>query len=142
MLRCVTCINDDISIVDPSTQEILVSDTGNDQTLITNVWTILEHTGREVLMTGAFAGRNVGKVFPVVSVVAKLRGEDGKFYAAYAHEALYDSNPAQTESLLSVHQSLWDTRNGVDDCALCERDIDGTWFAVGSLPRYQNTFLL
>ncbi|KAI2505565.1 hypothetical protein MHU86_8901 [Fragilaria crotonensis] len=38
---------------------------------------------------------------------------------------LYDSNPAQTESLLSVHQSLRDTRNGIDDRARCERDIAG-----------------
>jgi hypothetical protein len=120
----VTRINDDISTVDSSTQ-ILVSDTGNDQTLLTSAWTILERTGREVTMTGAFAGRNVGESFPVVSAVAKLRDEDGRCYAAYAHEALYDSNPAQTESLLSVHQSLRDTRNGIDDRARCERDIDG-----------------
>ena len=124
MLRRVTRINDDISTVDPSTQ-ILVSDTGNDQTLLTSVWTILERTGREVTMTGAFAGRNVGETFPVVSAVAKLRDEDGRCYAAYAHEALYDSNPAQTESLLSVHQSLRDTRNGINDRARCERDIAG-----------------
>ena len=52
MLRRVTRINDDISTVDPSTQ-ILVSDTGNDQTLLTSVWTILERTGGEVTMTGA-----------------------------------------------------------------------------------------
>jgi hypothetical protein len=98
VLRRVTHINDDISTVDSSTQ-ILVSDTGNDQTLLTSVWTILERTGCEVTM------------------IAKLRDEDGRCYAAYAHEALYDSNPAQTESLSSVHQSLRDTRNGIDDRA-------------------------
>ena len=57
------------------------------------------------MMTGAFAGRNVGEVFPVVSAVVKLIGEDGKAHAAYAHGALYESNPEQEESLLSVHQS-------------------------------------
>ena len=36
----------------------------------------MERTGREVMMTGAFAGRNVGEVFPVVSAVAKLVCED------------------------------------------------------------------
>jgi hypothetical protein len=77
------------------------------------------------MMTGAFAGRNVGEVFPVVSAVAKLISEDGKAYAAYAHEALYDSNPAQVESLLSVHQSLRDTKNGIDDRARCEMDVHG-----------------
>ena len=37
----------------------------------------MEHTGREVMMTGAFAGRNFGESFPVVSAVAKLIGADG-----------------------------------------------------------------
>lgn len=119
-----TRINDYISEADPS-QQILVSDTGNDQTLITKTWTILQRTGREVTMTGAFAGRNVGEVFPVVSAVAKLVCEDGKTYAAFVHEALYDDNDAQCESLLSVHQSLRDVRNGIDDRARCERDIYG-----------------
>lgn len=76
-------------------------------------------------MTGAFAGRNVGEVFPVVSAVDKLVCEDGRAYAAYVHEALYDSNDEQKESLLSVHQSLRDTRNGIDDRARCERDVNG-----------------
>ncbi len=76
-------------------------------------------------MTRAFAGRNVGELFPVVSAVAKVVGEDGKAYAAYAYEALYDSDPAQKESLLSVHQSLRDQRNGIDDRARCERDLHG-----------------
>ena len=104
VLRRVTRINDFITEVD-SSQQILVSDTGNDQTLLTSVWRVIASTGRNVMMTGAFAGRNVGELFPVVSAVAKVVGEDGKEYAAYAHEALYDSNPAQKESLLSVHQS-------------------------------------
>ncbi len=76
-------------------------------------------------MTGAFAGRNVGELFPVVSAVAKVVSEDGKTYSAYANEALYDSNSAQKESLLSVHQSLRDQRNGIDDRARCERDLHG-----------------
>lgn len=117
-------MNDFISEVD-SSQQILVSDTGNDQTLLTSVWRVIRRTGREVMMTGAFAGRNVGEVFPVVSAVAKLVCENGKAYAAYAHEALLDMNPAQKESLLSVHQSLRDQRNGIDDRARCERDVGG-----------------
>lgn len=36
-------------------------------------------------MTGAFAGRNIGEVFPVVSAVAKLIDENGHAYAAYVH---------------------------------------------------------
>jgi hypothetical protein len=117
-------VNDYISEVD-SSQQILVSDSGNDQMLLTSAWRILRRTGREVMMTGAFAGRNMGEVFPVVSAVAKIVCEDGKAYAAYAHEALFDSNPAQRESLLSVHQSLRDQRNGIDDRARCERGVDG-----------------
>jgi hypothetical protein len=117
-------LSNGISTVDSSTP-ILVSDTGNDQTLLTSIWRIVARTGREVMMTGAFAGRNVGESFPVVSAVAKLVGADGIAYAATVHEALYDSNPLQVESLLSVHQALRDTNNGIDDRAMCERDIDG-----------------
>jgi hypothetical protein len=93
-------------------------------------------------MSGAFAGRSTGEVFPVVSAVAKLVCEDGKAYAAYAHEALYDCNPAQIESLLSVHQSLRDPRNGIDDRARCERDVHGnpglqcSRFGAHTLPFY------
>ena len=76
-------------------------------------------------MSGAFAGRSAGEVFPVVSAVAKLVCEDGKAYAAHVHEALLDSYAAQKESLLSVHQSLRSTRNGIDDRARCERDVHG-----------------
>jgi hypothetical protein len=73
--------------------------------LITSAWRVLRNTGREVVMCGAFAGRSAGEIFLVVSAVPKLVCEDGKAYAAYAHEALLDTNPAQVESLLSVHQS-------------------------------------
>lgn len=122
--RRVTRLNDFISEAD-SSQQILVYDSGNDQTLLTSAWRVLRRTDREVMMTGAFAGRNVGEAFPVVSAVAKIVCEDGKAYAAYAHEALFDSNPAQRELLLSVHQSLRDQRNGIDDRARCERGVDG-----------------
>ena len=76
------------------------------------------------MMTGAFAGRNVGEVFPVVSAVAKLVCEGGTSYAAYAHEALLDLNTLQVESLLSVHQSLRNQWNGIDDRARCKRDVN------------------
>ena len=126
VLRRVTRLNDYISEAD-SLQQILISDTGNNQTLLTSAWRVLRHrTGLEVKMTGAFAGRNVGEVFPVVSAVAMLVCENGKaYYAACAHEALLDSNPAQKESLLSVHQSLRNQRNGIDDRARWERDVHG-----------------
>ncbi|KAI2513042.1 hypothetical protein MHU86_1333 [Fragilaria crotonensis] len=123
-VRRVTRLDDFISEAD-SSQHIMVSDTGNDQTLLTSAWRVTHQTGREVMMTGAFAGRSMGEVFPVVSAVAKLIGEDGCEYAAFAHEALYDSNPAQKEALLSVHQSLRDVNNGIDDRARCENDIHG-----------------
>ena len=124
VLRRLTRVDEFITAAD-SSQQILVSDTGNDQTLLTSIWRVIETTDREVMMTGAFAGRNAGELFPVVSAVAKVVGEDGKAYVAYAHEALLDSNPAQKESLLSVHQSLRSQRNGIDDRARCERDIHG-----------------
>jgi hypothetical protein len=77
------------------------------------------------MMTGAFAGRNVGERFPIVSGAVKLIDETGKAYAAIAHEALYDDNHAQVELLLSIHQSLANPKNGIDDRAQCECDIDG-----------------
>jgi hypothetical protein len=77
------------------------------------------------MMTGAFAGRNVGKTFPVVTAVAKIIDAKGKAYAAIAHEALLNSNLAQVESLLSVHQSLRNVNNGIDDRATSERHING-----------------
>lgn len=92
--------------------------------LITSAWRVLRNTGCEVVMCGAFAGRSAGEIFPVVSAVAKLVCEDGKAYAAYAHEALLDTNPAQVESLLSVDQSLRNPKNGIDDRARCERDVN------------------
>jgi hypothetical protein len=76
-------------------------------------------------MSGAFARRSAGEMFPVVSVIAKLVCEDGKAYTAYTHEALYDNNAAQIEYLLSVHQSLRDPHNGIDDRARCDHDVHG-----------------
>jgi hypothetical protein len=114
----------DLSHADPG-QPILFSDSACDQSLITKDWTVLKWTGHYVLMTGAFAGRNVDKKLPVVIGASKLRDEDGTVYAAIANEALYDDNEAQVESLLSVHQALADPCNGIDDCASCERDIEG-----------------
>lgn len=81
------------------------------------------HCGRYVFMTGAFAGRNVGERFEVVSAVAKLTDRTGCSYAAYIHEALYDSNPAQVESLLSTHQALRLPTVRIDDRSIHERDV-------------------
>ena len=55
-------------------------------------------------MTGAFAGRNVGEQFPVIEACAKLIDKKGNAFAGIMHEALYDDNPYQVESLLSSHQ--------------------------------------
>ena len=93
--------------------------------LVTSVWTIAARSGREIVMAGAFAGRGPGHTFPVVSAVAKLLDENGRAYAAIAHEVLYDTNHNQVESLLSLHQSLANPSNGIDDRARCEHDIDG-----------------
>jgi hypothetical protein len=127
-----------------------VSDTGNDQTLITSTWRVLQDTGREVMMNGAFAGRSAGKIFPVVSGVAKLVCEDaGKAYAAYAHEALRArQKPCTAGGVTSlrgtVHQSLRCPKNGIDDRARCERDVNGnpglqcSQFGNHRLPFYFN----
>jgi hypothetical protein len=92
-----------LSRADPG-QPILISDSACDQSLITRNWTVLKWTGHHVLMTGDFAGQNVGEKFPVVIGAAKLRDENGNVYAAIANEALYDDNKAQVDSLC-VHSS-------------------------------------
>ena len=51
------------NIYTPSFGTILIADGGCDQTLITKDWDALRHTGREVTMVGAFAGRSVGQTF-------------------------------------------------------------------------------
>ena len=76
-------------------------------------------------MTGAFAGRNSGQIFPVVDAMCKLVGRDGQTYAAIVNDILYDKNESQVQSLLSTHQSLSDNKNGIDDHSIEERDIHG-----------------
>jgi hypothetical protein len=56
---------------------------------------------------------------------SKLWDENRNVYVAIANEALYDDNKAQVESLLSIHQALADPKNGIDDCAHCEHNVDG-----------------
>ena len=119
-----TKINNFLSQAD-NNQQILISDGGCDQTLITSEWTITRNTGRKITMIGAFAGRNVGQSFPVVSAECKLTDENGTSYVAVVHEALYDENVEQVESLLSVHQSLRMQCNGIDDRSRSENNILG-----------------
>jgi hypothetical protein len=112
-----------LSCADPG-QPILISDSACDQSLITRDWTVLKWTGCHVLMTVAFAGRNVSEKFPVLISAAKLRDENGNVYVAIANEALYDDDKAQVKSLLSVHQALANPKNGIHDHARCEHDVD------------------
>jgi hypothetical protein len=114
---------DDYFLTADSSQQMLVSDTGQDQTLITSTLTVLHHTGWEVVMSGAIAGQSPGESFPVVSAVAKLVYEDRSSYIAYVHQALLDSNSAQVELLFSVHQSLRLPGNGI--YARCKNDVNG-----------------
>ncbi|KAL7581044.1 hypothetical protein ACA910_005849 [Epithemia clementina (nom. ined.)] len=104
---------------------ILIADSGCNQMLVTLIWTILHHTGQSMVMTGAFAGRNSGQHFPVVTAAAKLIDESGKQYAVVAHKVLYNSSLHQVDSLLSIHQSLSYWVNGINDWAHCKLDVDG-----------------
>ena len=108
-----------------SSSTILIADGGCHQTLITKDWDVSSHTSKEVTMVGAFAGRSIGQTFPVVSVICKLTDEKGNSYAGLVCEALYDDSDAQTESLLSVHQSLSFQKDGIDDRSRTENDIHG-----------------
>ena len=105
--------------------------------LVTSIWLIIKQTGRFIMMTGAFAGRNRGEVFPVVTAAAKLIDENGKEYCAIAKEALYDSNPRQKEALLSSHHCKANPANAIDETARTEFDIDGQ--PGRQLARFDNT---
>jgi len=61
----------------------------------------------------------------VVHAACKAVLKDGSAFVLIANEALYNSNEAQVESLLSVHQSLQLQANCIDDCGHCECDIHG-----------------
>ena len=119
-----TCLWNGLSQAD-SSQQILIADSGCDQMLVTSIWRITQHTRWTITMLGAFAGRNPGYELPVVSSVAKLIDENGQAYMVITHEVLYDASPHQVESLFSVHESLMCQKNGIDDHAHCEMDIDG-----------------
>ena len=69
---------------------ILIADSGNDQFLVTSIWTVTEYTGWLISLSGALAGRHSGTLFPVVSAVAKLVDSDNNLYCAIVHEALFD----------------------------------------------------
>ena len=107
-----------------SNQHVLIADGACDQCLVTSAWTVLEETGRSVMMVGAFAGRNTGESFREVHAACRLTDEHGKRVLGIACFALYDSNPAQSESLLSLHQSLANCSNGIDDRSRSKRDLD------------------
>ena len=54
-----------------------------------------------------------------------MTSSDGVQYCAYAHDALYDDNPEQKESILSTHHALTNISTGIDDRSISERDIYG-----------------
>lgn len=93
--------------------------------LVTSLWTILSITGRHVSLLGALAGRHTGQSFPVVSAMALLIDENGKRYCAIVHEALYDDNPAQHESLMANAQVRKRTGNAIDDASTTAVDTRG-----------------
>ena len=76
-------------------------------------------------MAGAFARRNTGQIFMVVSAVRQLTPSNGLQYCTYAHDALYDDNMEQKESLLSTHHALTNISTSIDDRSISERDIYG-----------------
>lgn len=115
------------------TQQVLIADSGNDQFLVTSVWTVTEYTGRYISICGALAGRHPGTTFPVVSAVAKLIDENLHPYCAIVHEALFDDSPDQVEALISTSQVRKYNSNSVDDCnteSVDTRGNPGTQCAV------------
>lgn len=120
--RRITKINNHFS-TSSKTDSVLISDSACDQSIIADAWKITKSTGRHVVMTGAFAGRNTGIAFPVVSAIAKVMDRDGKACAAEIHEAPHDDNINQKESLLAVHQALMNKTIGIDDRSILEHVI-------------------
>lgn len=124
LVRRVNKLNNFVTVPDKS-QPIFIADSGCDQCIVTRHWRIISKTGRFVTMSGAFSGRSCAIRFPVVSAACRLTTEDGRQFKAIVHEALYDENPSQVESLMSIHQVLQMDINAVDDRARCEKDIEG-----------------
>lgn len=95
--------------------DVLIADSGCDQSIVNHVWRIIHDTGRQIIVNGALARRHPGTAFPVVTAVAKIIDNDGKAWQATLHEALYDSSPLQRESLLASAQ-VRAADNALDDC--------------------------
>ena len=84
-----------------------------------------ELAGCQVMMIGAFVGRNACEVFLVVSVVSKKElceemGWNTQTTIIMRHCSIVSS---PNESLHSVHQLFKDIRNGIDDRARCKHNV-------------------
>mmetsp|Transcript_41639 Transcript_41639/g.100288 ORF Transcript_41639/g.100288 Transcript_41639/m.100288 type:complete len:117 (-) Transcript_41639:2998-3348(-) len=81
--------------------DVLIADSGAEQTLLGVVWRVIKATSRYVKLLGPLQDRHGGVIFQVVSAAAKLIDENGKEYCAVIHEGLMDRNANQKESLLA-----------------------------------------
>jgi hypothetical protein len=74
------------------------------------------------MMTGAFAGRNIGEVFPVVLAVANLCVRTVRLMRNMLMKP-YWTQTLRKKSLSFLCTNLRDQRNGIDDRARCKRDV-------------------
>ena len=95
--------------------DVLIADSGAEQSLLGVVWRVLKPTSRYVNLLGPLQERHGGVIFQVVSAAAKLIDEDGKEYCAVIHEGLLDRDENQKESLLASAQ-VRHAGNAIDDC--------------------------
>ncbi|MGH7974712.1 MAG: hypothetical protein ACREBR_04240, partial [bacterium] len=85
-------------------EDILIVDSGCDQTLIGQGWKILAHTGPEIIIDGARGWMNSRK-FPVVTAATVIQREGGHPpVVIIVRNAMYDNEKGENESLLHPNQ--------------------------------------
>ena len=86
----------------------MIIDTAADQcTCGGSAWIVLENTGQEVRCDGYIRGKNgtPGPILPIVSAATCITPRDGDPFIAIVHQACYNSDEAQYESLCLPFQA-------------------------------------
>jgi len=107
-----------------TTEDVLIIDCAADQSCIGRGFKILYHTGEEIRLNGAIAGMR-GGVFPIVCAAAiAIDPTTTQEYIIIIHQAAYNPDLAQHESLLHSDQAR---HHGVkvNDLADCYMDGHG-----------------
>ena len=104
----VICRKREVSNQDSRADQILIFDTGADQSSIGGpAWEIIHRTGDEVRCNGYLKGEFAqdGPILPIVSGMTCVRTSDGDRFILIVHQALYYDDDRQDESLCLPFQA-------------------------------------